>query len=629
MSNKLRNPFKIRASEKIDSEASFLRLFSPIVLESLIEKFNKGTLWNNVIFIHSTPGAGKSSLIRIFEPSILKLLLNSRSSSEYRELLNILKKIEVISDEIELLAVSLQCTRNYEILEELNLNPAQKSRLFFSLLNSRIIIATLRSACAINNIRFPEDVEKLDFEYNNSHLFFKTLSTPCNGKQLYDWASKIERDIYRAIDSFLPLEDSEIEGHDELFSLLTLTPDNLLYNGKKICNKFLFILDDAHKLSITQRSKLKKYLVESRGNFNIWISERIEALEAIENLGTNIERDYEEINLESFWRDNQSKFEKILKNISDRRAGISTEDVSSFQNYLSENLNESSKKESLENYIKKNLSTLKEISSYTNKFDDWIDSVEKNNDLTEYQKALSISELLILINRRIGKEQLSLDFPLSVEELEQKKAYDINAAAKLFLSKNAEIPYYFGFNSLAKSTSSNIEQFLAFSSGLFEEMISKKISGNELLLSDIEQENIMREIAEQKWNEIKKIVPFPEQVIKFLTNLGEFCVGETYKPNAPYSPGVTGFAIKPSKQLNLLSNSNKWTEDITYENLINVISTCIAFNLLEKHQTLQGKKGQLWNVYYLNRWICIHLRLPISYGGWRHKTPDELSKWAK
>lgn len=629
MSNKLRNPFKIRASEKIDSEAGFLRLFSPLVLESLSEKYQSGKLWDNVLYIHSSPGAGKSSLIRVFEPATLKILINSKSSPDFKELFNSLKRIDVINqDKIEVLSVSMQCTRNYEILEELNISLAQKTRFFFSLLNSRITIATLRSACVMINKKFPEELEEIKFNYNNSDNYFKSLNLPCTGKDLYDWASNIERNIYRAIDSFLPLEDNEIEGHDELFSLITLTPENITFNDNPICNKILFVLDDAHKLSSDQRKRLKKYLAEKRGSFSIWISERLEALEAIENLGSSLERDYNEINLEDFWRRYPAKFEKIVRSISEKRANISTEDVSSFQNYLSDNFNEEKNKEELKNYSNSKINAFKEISKYTNKFDDWIEYVS-HLDISDYERAQAVSELEILINRNIGKQQLSFEFPLTIDELKHKKSYDVGAAANLFLANQINLPYYFGFGLLAKSSSSNIEQFLAFSGGLFEEMISKKISGEDLVLADSEQHKVLKDIANQKWKELRRIVPFQEQVINFLTSLGEFSKKETYKPNAPYSPGVNGFAIKPVKELKLINNVENWTDDAVYESLINVLSTCVAFNLLEIQSTNQGKKDQSWDVYYLNRWLCIMFDLPLSYGGWRHKSPDELSKWLK
>jgi hypothetical protein len=445
---------------------------------------------------------------------------------------------------------------------------------------------------------------------------------------LYEWASNIERNIYRAIDSFLPLEDNEIEGHDELFSLITLTPENITFNDNVICSKILFVLDDAHKLSSDQRKRLKKYLAEKRGSFSIWISERLEALEAIENLGSSLERDYNEINLEDFWRRYPAKFEKIVRSISEKRANISTEDVSSFQNYLSDNFNEESNKEELKRYSNSKIDAFREISKFTNKFDDWIEYVS-HLDISEYERAQAISELEILINRNIGKQQLSFEFPLTIDELKHKNSYDVGVAANLFLANEIHLPYYFGFGLLAKSSSSNIEQFLTFSGGLFEEMISKKISGEDLVLADSEQHNVLKDIANQKWKELRRIIPFQEQVINFLTSLGEFSKKETYKPNAPYSPGVNGFAIKPIKELRLINNIENWTDDTVYESLINVLSTCVAFNLLEIQITNQGKKDQSWDVYYLNRWLCIMFDLPLSYGGWRHKSPDELTKWLK
>ena len=147
MSDAYRNPFKLRNSEKIDKEIGFLRLFSPLALEALVQKHKLGVLWGNVLLIHSSPGGGKTSLLRAFEPGSLTTLWNSKSASDYRDLFNTLKGIDVINkSEVKLLGVSLPCTRNYQVLEELNISEAQKKRLFFSLLNSRVILSTLRAA---------------------------------------------------------------------------------------------------------------------------------------------------------------------------------------------------------------------------------------------------------------------------------------------------------------------------------------------------------------------------------------------------------------------------------------------------------------------------------------------------
>lgn len=628
MNNKLRNPFKMRASEKVESDASFLRLFSPIALDTLAEKHTNGKLWGNVLFIHSSPGAGKTSLIRVFEPSSLVTLLANKSASDYKELFSCLKRIETVTnDSIEVLGVTLICTRNYEILEELNISEAQKKRIFFSLLNARIVISTLRAISNLSQQTFPDCLSRIYFDYNNSENYFKSITTPCTGEELYNWASNLERQIYRAVDSFLPIDDLSIEGHDELFAFSILTPDCLTIDGKKISNKILFMLDDAHKLSRAQRNVFRRYVIERRGNFNIWISERLEALEPDEQLRSFNERDYEEINLEKFWSDSYGKFEKILKSISDKRAALSTEDVNSFQEFLTSNLNEERYKDNLQKQIETSWQTIQKLTAISNKFDEWV-KVAHDFQGSVFEKAQFLKEMEILIQRNLGKSQMSFEFPLTKLELDDKMSSEITSAARLFLSQEAKIPYYFGFGALSRLSSNNIEQFLAFAGELFEEMISNKISGKEIIVGDDSQEKIIKEIAERKWREISRTIPYSTQIIRFLTALGEFAQKDTFKPNAPYAPGVNGFAIKNKVELKLISEGF-WLDSQIYEPLVNVISTCVAFNLLEVKTINQGKKGQVWEVYYLNRWLCVKFGLPMSYGGWRHKTPDELLKWTK
>lgn len=627
MSNKFRNPFKLRASEKIETEVGFLRLFSPQVLEALSDGYQSGKLWENVLLIHSSPGGGKSSLLRAFEPASLITLLNNKSASEYKSLYNALKKIEVITDQkIELLGVTLQCTRNYQILEELNISEAQKKRFFFSLLNSRIVLATLRAACKLKSKKFPDDLNQFSFDCHSDNEYFKSLELPCTGQQLFYWASNIEKNIYKLIDSFMPLENVTIEGHDELISLLFLNPDNLKLKGEAICSRILFMFDDAHKLSTTQKSFFKQYLLEKRSDSSIWISERLEGLDPKDHLGSFSERDFQVINLENFWKKYPSKLSKILQNISDKRASISTEEVTSFQEYLTENLNEEDIKIKLNQVIQSTRLKIEEVSTYNNKFDEWLHYYDKFEG-SELERAILIKEIEILIHRNKGKSQLSFEFPLTEKELLDKKNSDVTNAAKLFISLQYDIPYYYSFKMLAKLSSYNIEQFLSFSSELFEEMISNKVRGDEIMLSDKKQEQIITNISRNKWKRINYEVPYAKDIQGFLKSFGEFCKKETFKPNAPYAPGVSGFSIKPNKKG--LFDDPFWLDNPSYDVLINVISTCVAYNLLEKHTVLQGKKGQVWDVYYLNRWLCVLFELPLTHGGFRHKSPDDLIKWLK
>lgn len=51
MDSKYRNPFTLRASEKIAEDDVFLRLFSPEALKQLEDEHKNSDLWNNVIFM--------------------------------------------------------------------------------------------------------------------------------------------------------------------------------------------------------------------------------------------------------------------------------------------------------------------------------------------------------------------------------------------------------------------------------------------------------------------------------------------------------------------------------------------------------------------------------------------------
>jgi hypothetical protein len=239
-----------------------------------------------------------------------------------------------------------------------------------------------------------------------------------------------------------------------------------------------------------------------------------------------------------------------------------------------------------------------------------------------------LKEIEILIHRNLGKNQLSFDFPMPIEELDKKIGSEVTKAATLFLYSAHDMPYYFGFEDLVKLSSFNIEQFLSFSSEMFEAMISNKIKGDQIILSDREQHDIILKVAKHNWKKLRTEIPFGQSIRRFLTGLGEFSKTQTFKPNAPYAPGVNGFAITPTVQ-DKLYPEEQWINNSIYQPLVNVISTCVAYNLLERHTLLQGKKGQSHTVYYMNRWLCVFFGLPLSYGGWRHQTPDQLIKWIK
>jgi len=624
MSDKRRNPFKLLSSEQIDSDVGFLQLFSHQILDVLEEKYAEEALWNKPVMIHSSPGGGKSTLLRIFEPQTIENIIGNRSKSEYRDLYKLLKKIEAIDEtDVPVLGVKLPCTKNYQLFEEFDFSRGLKKRLFFSLMNSRIILSTLKSICTIQKITFPIDLDKIEIDLGNFE-YNTYLPNIENAKDLFDWASALERQIHEYVNSFIPPDIKNLEGHDELFSLyLFSNAEFKISNGRKF-GEILYMFDDAHKLSIEQLKTFKSYIIEKRWNVNIWISERLESLSPKHNLRSFSIRDFTVINLERYWRDNGTKFQKTLENISLRRARLSTENVTAFREYLSENIDITS---DLSKRLNKEIENLhgffEKISQSSQLYDDWISFALNKND-SAYNKALLLHSTKIMISRRLGKNQLSL-FPFPAGELAQIPS-EVTQAAELFLSSNVGLSYYYGFKKLTKLASFNIEQYLQMSGNLFEEILSSTLATSTSNISPKTQNSVIKQDAARRWKQLPMEIPYSRKIIHFIESLGEFCRKQTFQDNAPYAPGVNGFAVKNGVP-DLFEKGKSWIDIEKYETLQIVISSCVAFNLFEIHTVNQGKKGQSNTVYYLNRWICVYFGLPLNYGNWRHRKPDQLYKW--
>ncbi len=613
--NKLRNPFRMRASEKIESDANFLRIYSPLSLDIFLPYQKESRLWEYVTYIHSSPGGGKTSLMRIFEPSVLNAIFNSKSS--YSEISSRLKQLDVINERVNVLGVYLLCSRTFQLLEDVNLQPIHRNRLFFSLLNSRLILTTLKNILILKGKRFPEGLEEIIYKFQDTHNNFIGLKLPCTGRELYDWAAKYEETIFTALDSLIPIRQTIIPGHNGLFAFSAMQPEFFTINNAPICDRFLFMLDDAHKLSTEQRNAIKSELIESRGRFTLFISERIEALNTSSNIDyvNRNERDFQYINLEDFFRLGKGKkVDLLLTSVGEKRAELSSDNVSTFKGNLSDILNEERYKDHYIKSINNSLHYFSHVTTLVTRFNEWFEyaeSLSKDYNYKEY--AIILKQIEIMVYRNLRNSQL--DFPLSIEEL-NSKIDTVKKAAEYFISRDYGIPYYYSFNSVVKISSYNIEQFLAFSSYLFERMLSNNLLGNTTLLSPEEQEKIITGIVKKRWEDLHNSIPYSSLIMTFLSNLGVYFFQENKQLNAPYNAGVNGFGII----------DQNWYRKDTYESLVNIISTCVVYNLLEVVPTSQGAKGQLWNVYYLNRWLCVYFKLPLEYGNWRPKKPIELMK---
>ena len=652
----VRNPFKLLTSEQIKHDEMFLGLFEPGILEMLQKEGE--SLWNRLYEIRSSPGGGKTTLLRLFTPQLLKTLHNLRSRENYRDVFDNLKKLNVLDEQgVYTLGVMLSCSRSksYISIEDMKIDKNKKKKLLFGLLNCRIIISALRGICTLADLRFPE---KLDSVYINSQEWSTLLrfQNNCSGSELFEWARKREERIFNIIDGLTHEIDGELLD-STLSSLHMITPESISVDGFQRLKQVVVMLDDFHELGRTQGELIKNEIESSRFPVGVWICERLEVLREEELLSANKEkrgnviqdlqmivreesinrylsagnrigRDFEALKIENFWEENSpEKNEKLTLEIANRRLKYAEKGgIISFKECLSDFFDSNKLHEILEILSKR----LEEKISKKGKYEKWLELCKSTSD-SEINNILKLKVLEILIERDKRKKQTTLsnfdktnkiEEPILSPEEFQRKYSGVKAAAELFISKEFNLPYYFGWDKVSRISSYNIEQFIYLCSHLFEEFLSSSLINTHAgLLDPKDQERVLIGAIEKRLNNIINRMPRKEEIRTFIDAIGQYSKWETYRPNAPYSPGVTGVAIN-MKDIHLLNNQTR------YELLCLVISECIKQNLLFP-APYRKCKHEKWMILYLNRMICVKYTLPLQYGGWREKSLNLLDSWLK
>ncbi len=632
MRRNLRNPFKLRAAEFITSDTAFLRFFEPRVLTVLKQNdFN----WSNVQIIRSSPGGGKTSLMHVFSPGVLRTLSDNRHDIEFSLLLQLMEEFGAINDSgPAVLAVYISCHGSYDILNDLDTEEGKKIRFFYALMNSRLTLATLQNIMLFKQLSNLDELRNLKVsDSNNSHVHEAGVRVPSNGYDLYKWAEEIENNICEFMDSLDESPFKKVQGHQKIFAHELFNPKRLTFNSKQLFEHIAFMLDDIQELSLSQRRRLLGSVINARSQTGFWLAERLEALESDEMLASGAKegRDYKEIiYLEDYWRLNSTKFEELAYRIADRRARDASSDnfQAGFRTVLHGKADESQVDKPYQPGLGNAIATVKDrldkITSKKSLYSDWYQE-RMSQEVSPYQKLLSLRELEILIQREEGRRQKTFEFPLPVSDLEKKSGSDVKGAAEVFLAKEFKLNYFYGPSILASLSSSNIEQFLMMAGNLFEESVSAALIGNPTGLSSERQQAILKKISKNFIAEIPRRVPFGSNVKTLIGSVGKFCVSETFRENAPYSPGVTGIALTHQER-DYLCDTNNQNDRPELKMLEKVLSHSVANNILEvrPNQKCQGKD---WVVFYLNRLICLHYDLPLQYGGWRSIKVNLLVDW--
>lgn len=624
------NPFYTRASDSLDSDEKFIKLFSPEILTV----FTEHPIWNAVNLLRSSPGGGKTTLLKIFTPRVLKTIKNAKTHDDHsRALYDYLNDLGVYDQRgnLQVAAAFISFNEEYTTLEYINLEEDQKLRLFCAALNSRIILEILNAICIVYDLSYPRDLSRLAIANNNSTEIPVEVRNLTDGYQLFNWASEEEEKITDQINSIYTLDPSSIKGDGSFYSLDFLANANLQIDGKPISLKVVAMLDDVQYLSASQRKFLLESIINKRPSVHTWVSERLKALTMDELLseGSIIERDNNIIVLENFWAKKHKQFEKFAQSVANLRVEMAFDTKMDFASFLSTSMSPKYVN-IIKDALQKVEARLKNKYGVKSKYLPWIKSVE---DLAEddFEKLIEWRALEILIFRDENKKQTTLDFDeLSEEDLELQNGNDVKVAARLFLHDEFKIPFYYGISTICRLASSNIEQFLNIAGHLFDVIQTNGVKriidlNHQLALTPEKQEEVVKKIVSLRWKHLSTKVPMIDEVKRLMDSIGEYCYAETFTPNAWNSPGINGIAITMA-QRNEIKDKILKDKNSPYYKLARCLTICIAYNLIDFKLNYKCK-GKEWMILYLNRIYCAKYKLPLNNGKFKEKTLKDLLGW--
>jgi len=606
-----KNPFAQRASEQTTSDKEFVNLFSPDILKVLPREVFE----HKVVFFRSSPGGGKTTLMRSFSPGALHEFLRGKksSNSDLTESFCKLKELGVFSDtdQIGLATIRLSCASGYADL------PSGSNDLSFSmfrgLVDCRIVLNAVNSFLEIYRIKDNKDVKNVRFVFNGDNNQLRKIPSDSNAQSLLEWAKSYESDFYDKLDFEFSTEDSKFESNLQLEGPIWLSNVAVYHNDIKCAIKPILVFDDLHKLRKKQRTLIITELIEQRNNITIWLSERTTALESgILSQGVRDGREAKEFRLEDLWSTggrSSTTFLKFAQNVLQRRMQNNVILGTSFQQYL-ENERELSNESEIIPAIE-SLFLTENNSLTSNRYDLVVERLDKIKSTITIDNLIEFIKLRILTERDKRRTQMEIDFePISVEELQIKDTSALTSAAELFLRQTTKMPYYFGFEKLTLLASQNIEELLYISSRLYASISRKKsIFSAEEILSAKEQEKEIVKASKAKLNFIPKNHTHGSKAKRLLESIGSYCKEKTYLPTAPYAPGVTGIRLRRSEMIAMTEGAINRNDLRTLQM---VLSECVAENLLLPRESAESTNRDAGTVFYLNRLLCASFDLPLG-----------------
>lgn len=626
------NPFYARASEQLGDVRSFVQTFGAGALDMLPEQ-----LWDRLVIVRSTRGAGKTSLMRAFAADSLDWMRRNIKPTE-PVFAQLQSRGVLDAHRINKLGVILSLDRDYRSLLDLSLPDEVGRRLFLKLLDVRVFTAVIRAALLVSGRQYPDDADQFALagtpDDPKTEATIARIGGP-NGGGLIEYATHTEREILGLLDTLLTTGvESSIEGHNELYCLDLLSAD-LSVAGRPLATQPLLMFDDGHRLAPAQRDVLLDQLRKRNTRVARWYAERFEALsdqELLSGVG-EVGRDHVLVDLDHIARqgshDNRrfqrGRHDRVLEDIARRRAAQTlltyAQERQDFLSLLADD-----RDTVLDDREEMIISTIHEravlAAGGDSRYEAWIDDASRRRG---WDAAVRWRELEILIRRERDRQPELFSAVLEREDADTRSSGALREGAAVALAREFNLPYYGGASTIVRLASHNVEQFLNLCGDLFAEMLVDISLGRQPQLLLRRQHRVIREASERFWESIPKTVPHGRDVQALVGEVVRIAQIERDKPTLPYPPGVTGTAMLMAERAQLLDPDFR-ERTPGAQRLFGALASAVAHNVITAELDY-SVKGNRYMVLYLNRLLCPRFWLPLGLGSFRERRLQTMIGW--
>jgi len=633
----MENPFLKRATEFLRDDEAFLAIVSPEPVKLFLsEPGKRGLLYDRLVFVHGTPGSGKTTLARLFEYPTLAALLRNKDIEVHRSLLATLIDCKAITrDAPEIVGCRLTMETDYRNFWEFPYPDELKLSLMHTLVQARAVLGWINNltsaGIALGKIKI--------IPRQNSEAAAETIGgTGAEG--VVDRARAVELALYKIVGALVAPEIARLEKDStaayhpfdiiDKFSVEVGSPEEMTH----LSLRPLLILDDAHVLHPAQFDGLRRWLMRRELSVARLVLTRLDVMHPHEALakitedkadtiqlpGITVTRETTEIMLQGSGegrRKQRIAFRNMAKDMADRYLGkmplFANRDLGRLSNLLRTDpfsLSSSKQKEfdAKVNAIQANFGISDARRTSLSKM---VDEYSRNEPIRPDIHLAMLSVLMQRYAKRIPQHSL-----FEEEDPEPAKPLSVDSsvyeAARIHLLHSYDRPFYFGINDLCDASSENAEQFLHLAACLVDAAAARLVRSRAPSLDAATQNKLLRERAKEavdRWN-------FPQyQVVRHVvTGLAERCLVTSLAPNAPLGAGANAYGI-------IQNEFDKVPEK--YPDLARVLQFAIAYNaftIVPRYEC----KGQEWCLLELGGLVILNHGLTLKRGGFFEGTSEEL-----